>query len=83
MIDNYVRIFKEQPKFVTSPLAPGDHPELDDSPLLDQDGVTQYLSLIGQLQWLISMGRFDIMQAVVALSTFRAQPRIGHLERSK
>jgi hypothetical protein len=41
------------------------------------------MSLIGQLQWLITLGRFDVMQAVVALSTFRAAPRMGHLERAK
>ena len=61
MVENYKHLFKEKPKFVNSPLEVGDHPELDDTPLLDQAGITQYLSLIGQLQWLISLGRFDIM----------------------
>jgi hypothetical protein len=39
--------------------------------------------LIGQLQWLITLGRFDVMQAVASLSTFRAAPRVGHLDRAK
>ena len=38
----------------------GDHPELDDSELLDAEGIQQYQSLIGSLQWAISFTRFDI-----------------------
>ena len=64
-----------------SPLDKGDHPELDDSPLLDADGVAKYQSLIGTLQWTISLGRFDIATAVMTMSSFRAAPRQGHLER--
>ena len=81
MIDSYERLFK--PKFFNSPQDTGDHPELDDSPLLEPKQVTEYLSLMGQLQWLISLGRFDVSSAVTALSTFRSQPRIGHLMRAK
>ena len=66
-----------------SPLEKGDHPELDDSPLLDGDGIAKYQSLIGTLQWTISLGRFDIATAVMTMSSFRAAPREGHLERLK
>ena len=41
---------------VTSPLDPGDHPELDTSEFLDEDGVEIYQSLIGSMQWAISIG---------------------------
>jgi hypothetical protein len=41
------------------------------------------MSLIGQCQWLVSLGRFDISSAVMTLSRFRAAPRLGHLERAK
>jgi hypothetical protein len=83
MVESYERLFKEKPKFFNSPLEKGDHPELDDSPLLEPEQVTEYLSLMGQLQWLISLGRFDVSSAVTALSTFRSKPRIGHLNRAK
>ena len=76
-------MFKEKPKFASSPLEKGDHPELDDSELLGPEGVTQYMSLMGQLQWLISLGRFDVSSAVAGLSTFRSAPREGHLKRAK
>jgi len=39
--------------------------------------------MIGALQWLISLGRFDIACAAMTMSRFRAAPRIGHLERLK
>ena len=38
---------------------------------------------MGQLQWLITLGQFDIQSQVVSLSRFRAAPRKGHLERLK
>jgi len=53
----------------------GDHPELDESKLLDTEGTVTYQSLIGALQWLISIGCFDVATAVMTLSSFRAAPR--------
>jgi len=66
-----------------SPLEKGDHPEIDDSEFLDDDGIQTNQSLVGALQWSTSIGRFDIATAVMMMSSFRAQPRIGHLERIK
>ena len=60
-----------------------DHPELDTSELCDEHQTKQFQTLIGQLQWLISLGRFDIAVHVMSLSRFRAQPRKGHLDRAK
>ena len=78
----YERIFGTKPKQnVTSPLEKNDHPELDTSPLLDADGISKYQSLIGSLQWTITLGRFDIATAVMSMSSFRAAPRVGHLDR--
>ena len=64
-----------------SPLEKGDRPELDTSELLDHHGIEQYQSLLGSLQWAISLGRFDIATAVMSMSSFRAAPRRGHLQR--
>ena len=41
------------------------------------------LSLIGSLQWAVSIGRLDIVPAVVTLSGYCAAPRLGHLEQTK
>ena len=51
--------------------------------LLHPEGILQYQSLIGSLQWCISIGRIDIATAVMTLSSFRAIPRQGHLDRAK
>ena len=84
MIGNYEKIFGESPKQnVTSPLEKGDHPELDDSELLDAKGIEIYQSMIGALQWAVTIGRFDINTAVMTLSGFRVAPRRGHLDRAK
>ena len=63
-------------------LVENDHPELDDSDLLDKKGVNQYQNLIGALQGIISIGRFDIQTAVMALSSFRSYPYFGHLHNN-
>ena len=36
--------------------------------------------MVGQLQWLITLGRFDIQAQVITMSGVRAQPRQGNLE---
>jgi hypothetical protein len=43
----------------------------------------QFQSLIGAMQWAVSIGRLDSATAVMSLSSFRAMPRRGHLERAK
>jgi hypothetical protein len=35
------------------------------------------------MQWAVLIGRLDITTAVMSLSSFRAMPRSGHLERAK
>ena len=81
---SYLQMFGEYPKSnVSSPLEHGDHPELDTSDFLDIDDTQKYQSLIGAMQWAISIGRIDITTAVMTLSSFRAAPRVGHLERAK
>ena len=47
------------------------------------DDIQKYQSLIGSIQWAISLGRFDIATAVMTLSAYRSSPRVGHLERAK
>ena len=84
MMDAHTRMFGGPPKQnVQSPIEKGDHPELDTSELLEPDDVSKYQSLIGSLQWAITIGRFDIATAVMTLSSFRAAPRKGHMERVK
>ena len=83
ILESYKRMFMEKPRKSRPPLEGGDHPELDTSELCDEHQTKQFQTLIGQLQWLISLGHFDIAVHVMSLSRFRAQPRKGHLDRAK
>jgi hypothetical protein len=71
MMDTYVQLYGEKPRKASSPLEQNDHPEMDDSPFLGQDGTQQFQSLIGAMQWAVSIRRLDIATAVMSLSSFR------------
>ena len=43
----------------------------------------KYLTMVGQLQWLVTLGRFDIHAQVATMSGFRAAPRQGHMDKLK
>ena len=66
-----------------APIEKNDHPELDTSELLDEEFIQLYQSLIGALQWVVSIGCFDVQTAVMTLSSFRVAPRKGNLDRIK
>ena len=55
--DNYVRMFGVKPKMTyPSPLDRGDHPELDISDELPTEAIKNYQSIIGALQWVVTLG---------------------------
>jgi hypothetical protein len=47
-----------------------DHPELDTSYLLERKVTVTYQSMIGALQWAVTIGSLDIKTAVMTLSGF-------------
>ena len=63
------------------PLPAGDHPEMDTSELLNDDGHRKYQMLVGMLNWVVTIGRFDIAHATSSMSRFSSCPRKGHLDR--
>jgi hypothetical protein len=79
IISNYKTSFGTETKLYSSPLENSDHPEVDALQLLDFRLIKLYQSLIGDLQWAITLGRFDIQCAVMTMGRFRAAPRKGHL----
>jgi len=83
MVDTYTRIFGQKPKHYVSPLEKGDHPECDTSEELSIELIKIYQSLVGAMQWAVQIGRMDITTAVMTMSSFRANPRKGHLDRCK
>ena len=82
LLESYQSMFKQdQPKNMRPPLDKNDHLDwmalnyLMDSPFI----ITS--TMIGQLQWLVTLGRFDIQEQVTTISRFRSAPRKGYLER--
>ena len=63
------------------PLPTGYHPEVDESPTLDEDDTHLYGSYIGILQWAVELGRIDIAHSTSLMARFRANPREEHLKR--
>ena len=50
-------------------------PELDDSELLAGESNQHYLTMISQLQWLVTLERFGIHGQVTNMFRFRSAPR--------
>ena len=73
--ETYVRLFDTEPSNgLKTPLEKNDHPEVDISEILEGQEVNHYLTMLGQLRWLITLGRFDIQAQVIIMSRFRAPP---------
>ena len=81
MLKNYERQFGSMPHKKSSPLVDGDHPELDTTDLLDEANKTVYMSMVGAMQWAVTLGRIDLAYSTMVMSRFRVEPRVGHLER--
>jgi hypothetical protein len=62
-------------------MTPGYRPELDVLPLLGDDQASYYMSLMGILRWAVELGGIDIYVDVALLSSYMAQPRVGHLQK--
>ena len=67
----------------STPHAEDYHPELDSTELLGPEDITLYKSLIGSLNWVITLGRFDVCYATMILSRYSMAPRKGHLKAVK
>jgi hypothetical protein len=74
-VSRVVSIFEIMRRCFT-PIYPGDHPELDDSPLLNNDKHQKYQIIIRMLNWVITIGRLDVAFSTSSLSHFTACPRM-------
>jgi len=63
---------------VSSPLPINCAPELDASPLCDDEDVGECHSRIGVLRWAVEPGRVDICAKVSIMAACAASPRVGH-----
>jgi hypothetical protein len=74
LIKNYEKSFGMKPKEYTSALEKGDHPELGTSEPCTTEQIAQYQSMIGSLQWIVTISRFDVHTGVITMSGFRIAP---------
>ena len=84
LADTYKKLFNDDPpKDYNTPLDKNDHPELDTSLILEGDMAAKYLTMVGKLQWLVTLGRLDLHAQVATMSRCRAASRHGHMDRLK
>jgi hypothetical protein len=77
-------MFGEPPKqVVTSPLEKGYNPVLDTSEFLDFKRIAMYQAMVGALQCVVTIVWLDITTAVMTMSCFQIEPKVGHLDRLK
>jgi len=63
-----------------SPMVADYRPELDTSPLLEGSEIAKYQMLIGCLNWIVTLGRFDVQYATSTLARYSTCPKEGHLK---
>ncbi len=66
-----------------SPMMAEYHPEVEDTDLLDATMASKYRGIIGSLNWIVTLGRLDIVYATNTLARFSMAPRTGHLNAAK
>ena len=64
-------------------MSPDCHPEMDNTDLLPEDGITRFKSIMGILQWVVTGGRIDICYSTASLARFCMSPREGHLKNAE
>ena len=69
------------PSKVSTPMETSYHPELDETPELNEKDHTRYQELIGILRWATEIGRVDILHEISILSQYQAAPREGHMQQ--
>ena len=74
-------MFGNKPRHYASPLESGDHPEIDTSKERSTSDINKHQSLIGQLQWGVSLGRFDINTTIMKMLSLQTSRKQGHLKR--
>jgi len=71
-------LFNIKLKSYKTPMASDDHPEMDDSGMLNHDDHSRYQMLIGCGQWAVTL---DVMYATQTMARFSAAPKQEHMKR--
>jgi hypothetical protein len=60
IMDQFNNMYGCKPKEYTSPLEMVDYPEVDTLEAFDEEAIKKDQTMLGCLQWAVSLGRFDI-----------------------
>ena len=63
------------------PSSHGKYNQLDSSLLLGEEQHCLYQHLFGMAEWMVKIGRFDILFTVTSLNHFSADPWEGHIKK--
>ena len=66
-IPKFEQLFGKHFKSKKIPMSEGYHPDIDDSPLCNDEDSARYRPIIGCWFWIIVLGRFDIAYATSAM----------------
>jgi hypothetical protein len=78
IVDKIEKLFEVTLKGYETPMDVKYHPELDDSELLDGDDVSKYQMLTGALNWIVTLGRYDVHYVASTMARYNMLPRQGH-----
>jgi hypothetical protein len=78
-VENLERICDTTFQKVGLPHDPNYHPELDNTELISAKDQSKYRSLVGSVNWMVTLGRFDIHYAVNTLAQYTVAPREGFI----
>jgi hypothetical protein len=70
-------------KPIKTPRSEGYHPDIDDTPMCNEEYSAKYRSMIRCCIWIILFGMFDIAHATSAMSGFKMSPKEGHQKATK
>jgi len=73
------RLMEWRLRHVVNPMDPKYYPELDTSDFLVGDDISKYRMLVGSLNWLVTLGRYDIQYTSASLARYMMAPRQGHM----
>lgn len=79
LIPKFEELYEMTIKRYKTPMPAGYHPELDQTEYLNKKHSAIFRSIIGSLNWLIILGRWDIYYATNTLGRFGIAPRSGHM----
>ncbi len=83
MVPRFEKLFEGELRTFKTPMPDDYHPEVDDSPLVNSDNAAIYRSITGSINWLVTLGRFDLAYANSTMSRYNMQPREGHMKQAK